>query len=68
MGTTCRDIIDVLGGGMQRADKKFKFMIPGGSSVKLLIEQHLDTPYDYEALTKAGSLLGSGGLMVLMRR
>ena len=64
MGTTCREIIDVLGGGMQRADKKFKFMIPGGSSVKLLIDKHLDTPYDYEALTKAGSLLGSGGLMV----
>ena len=49
---------------MQRDDKKFKFMIPGGSSVKLLIEKHLDTPYDYEALAKAGSLLGSGGLMV----
>ena len=45
-------------------DKQFKFMIPGGSSVPLLIEQALDTPYDYEALTKAGSLLGSGGLMV----
>ena len=39
-------------------------MIPGGPSVPLLIEDALDTPYDYESLAKAGSLLGSGGLMI----
>jgi NADH-quinone oxidoreductase subunit F len=64
LGTPIRQIIDELGGGMLHDDKKFKFMIPGGSSVKLLIEDALDTPYDYEALAKAGSLLGSGGLMI----
>ena len=39
-------------------------MIPGGSSVQLLVEDALDTPYDYESLSKAGSFLGSGALMV----
>jgi NADH-quinone oxidoreductase subunit F len=63
LGTPIRQIIDELGGGMLNGSK-FKFMIPGGSSVKLLTEAALDTPYDYESLAKAGSLLGSGGLMI----
>jgi NADH-quinone oxidoreductase subunit F len=63
LGTTCREIIYGLGGGILN-DRKLKFFIPGGSSTPLLVEEHLDVPYDYEALGKAGSLLGSGALIV----
>ena len=63
LGTPIREIIDDLCGGMKDGIP-FKFMIPGGSSVPLLIEDALDTPYDYESLAKAGSALGSGALMI----
>ena len=51
LGTPIREIIYDICGGM-KDDIPFKFMIPGGSSVPLLIEDALDTPYDYEALPK----------------
>ena len=63
LGTPIREIIDDICGGMKDGIP-FKFMIPGGSSVPMLIEDALDTPYDYESLAKAGSALGSGGLMI----
>ena len=63
LGTPMRELIYDMAGGI-RDDKQLKFVIPGGSSVPLLTPEFLDTPYDYEALGKAGSLLGSGGLMV----
>jgi NADH-quinone oxidoreductase subunit F len=40
-------------------------MIPGGSSVPLLLDEHLDTPASFDGVQKAGSLLGSAGLIVL---
>jgi NADH-quinone oxidoreductase subunit F len=45
--------------------RTFKAIIPGGSSVPLLLEQHLDTPASFDHIQKAGSLLGSAGLIVL---
>lgn len=64
LGTPIRDIIYELGGGMLRDDKPFKFMIPGGSSAPLLNADFLDTPYAYETLARAGSMVGSGALVV----
>jgi NADH-quinone oxidoreductase subunit F len=46
-------------------DRPFKALIPGGSSVPLLLDEHLDTPASFDAVQKAGSLLGSAGLIVL---
>jgi len=63
LGTTCREIVYGLGGGIPNG-RKMKFFIPGGSSVPLMLEEHLDLPYDYESLGKAGSMLGSGAFMV----
>ena len=45
--------------------RRFKALIPGGSSVPLLLDEHLDTPASFDAVAKAGSLLGSAGLIVL---
>ncbi|MEO7900766.1 MAG: NADH-quinone oxidoreductase subunit NuoF, partial [Capsulimonas sp.] len=63
LGTPVREIIYEICGGIKN-DKKLKFFIPGGSSTPLLTPDFLDTPYDYEALGKTGSLLGSGALIV----
>ena len=46
-------------------DRAFKAIIPGGSSVPLLLDEHLDTPASFDHIQKAGSLLGSAGLIVL---
>ena len=64
MNTTLRELIYDYAGGM-RGDRKFKAIIPGGSSVPLLLEKDLDTPASFDAIQKAGSLLGSAGLIVL---
>src|SRR5437868_5210006 len=64
MNTTLRELIDDYAGGM-RGDRKFKAIIPGGSSVPLLLEKDLDTPASFDAIQKAGSLLGSAGLIVM---
>ena len=63
LGTPMREIIYDLAGGV-RGGKEIKFIIPGGSSSPLLPASFIDTPYDYFSLAKAGSMLGSGALMV----
>lgn len=64
MGTTLREIIFDIGGGIKDG-KKFKAVQTGGPSGGCLGEQHLDTPIDYDNLIAAGSMMGSGGMIVL---
>ena len=64
MGTTLREIIFDIGGGIPYG-KKFKAVQTGGPSGGCMPEQYLDTPIDYESLTKAGSIMGSGGMIVM---
>jgi len=64
MDTTLRELIYDYAGGM-RGDRQLKAIIPGGSSVPLLLPDQLDTPASFDAVQKAGSLLGSAGLIVL---
>jgi NADH-quinone oxidoreductase subunit F len=66
MHTTLRELIfgDQYAQGM-RDGRTFKALIPGGSSVPLLLDEDLDTPASFDAVQKAGSLLGSAGLIVL---
>ena len=64
MGTTLRQIIFDIGGGI-RGGKKFKAVQIGGPSGGCLTEEHLDLPMDYDSLIKAGAMVGSGGLVVM---
>ncbi|MBQ6663860.1 MAG: NADH-quinone oxidoreductase subunit NuoF [Firmicutes bacterium] len=64
MGTTLREIIYEIGGGCPN-NKAFKAVQTGGPSGGCLTEKELDTPIDYETLTAAGSMMGSGGMIVL---
>ena len=66
MHTTLRELVfgDQYAQGML-GDRKFKAIIPGGSSVPLLLDEHLDTPASFDHVQKAGSLLGSAGLIVM---
>jgi len=64
MGITLRDIIFKIGGGI-RDGKKFKGVQTGGPSGGVIPEQHLDSPVDFEELAKLGSIMGSGGLIVM---
>jgi len=64
MGTTLREIIYDIGGGIPDG-KKFKSVQTGGPSGGCLPEAYLDTPIDYESLAKAGSIMGSGGMIVI---
>ena len=64
MGITLREIIFEIGGGIKDG-KKFKAVQTGGPSGGCLTEQHLDTPIDYDNLVEAGSMMGSGGMIVL---
>ncbi len=64
MGTTLREIVFDIGGGI-RNGKKFKAVQIGGPSGGCLTEEHLDLPMDYDNLTKAGAMVGSGGLVVM---
>jgi NADH:ubiquinone oxidoreductase subunit F (NADH-binding)/(2Fe-2S) ferredoxin len=64
MGTTLREIVYDIGGGI-KGGKKFKGVQSGGPSGGILDESVLDTPIDYENLTKLGSMMGSGGLIVM---
>lgn len=64
MGTTLREVIFDIGGGI-RGGKKFKAVQTGGPSGGCLTEKDLDTPIDYDNLIKAGSMMGSGGMIVL---
>jgi len=64
MGTTLRQIISNMGGGIQH-DKAFKAAQTGGPSGGCIPTKYLDTPIDYESLAAIGSMMGSGGLIVL---
>jgi NADH-quinone oxidoreductase subunit F len=64
MGVPLRELIFEHAGGI-RDGHMFKAVIPGGSSVPVLGEQHLDVGLDFESLQKAGSLLGSAGVIVM---
>ncbi|MFH0888015.1 MAG: NADH-ubiquinone oxidoreductase-F iron-sulfur binding region domain-containing protein [Planctomycetota bacterium] len=64
LGTTLRKIIYDIGGGL-RDDKKFKAVQTGGPSGGCIPENMLDLPVDFDELTKAGSMMGSGGMIVM---
>lgn len=64
MGTTLREIIFDIGGGM-RGGKEFKAVQIGGPSGGCLTKEHLDLPLDFDSLKKAGAMIGSGGLVVM---
>lgn len=64
MGTTLRDVIFEIGGGIKNG-KKFKAVQTGGPSGGCLAEKHLDTPIDYDSLMACGSFMGSGGMIVI---
>ncbi|MDA2913561.1 NADH-quinone oxidoreductase subunit NuoF [Acidobacteriia bacterium AH_259_A11_L15] len=64
MGFPLRRMIEEVAGGM-RDGKKLKAVIPGGSSVPVLTADQLDTPMDFDSVARAGSMLGSGGVMVM---
>jgi NADH-quinone oxidoreductase subunit F len=62
MGTTLRELLE-LAGGMSRG-KELKFWTPGGSSTPLFTQEHLDTPLDFDAAVKAGSMNGTSAVMI----
>lgn len=64
MGTTLREIVFEIGGGIPNG-RKFKAAQTGGPSGGCIPEEHLDTPIDYESLGQIGSMMGSGGLIVM---
>lgn len=64
MGTTLREIVFDIGGGIPNG-RKFKAAQTGGPSGGCIPEQNLDTPIDYESLGAIGSMMGSGGLIVM---
>ena len=64
MGTTLREIIFEIGGGIPNG-KKFKAVQTGGPSGGVITEADLDTPIDYESLESVGSMMGSGGMIVM---
>ncbi len=62
LGTSVRDMIEMAGGLLD--NRELKFFFPGGSSTPILTADHADVTYDFEAIAEAGSLLGTGALMV----
>ncbi|WP_252227270.1 NADH-ubiquinone oxidoreductase-F iron-sulfur binding region domain-containing protein [Caldicoprobacter algeriensis] len=64
MGTTLREVIFDIGGGIKDG-KAFKAVQIGGPSGGCLTEQHLDLPLDFDSLKKVGAMIGSGGLVVM---
>ncbi|MGQ9486568.1 MAG: NADH-ubiquinone oxidoreductase-F iron-sulfur binding region domain-containing protein [Armatimonadota bacterium] len=64
MGITLREIIFEIGGGIPDG-RKFKAVQTGGPSGGCIPEQYLDMPVDYESLAKVGSIMGSGGMIVM---
>ncbi len=64
MGTTLREVIYDIGGGI-RNGKKFKAVQIGGPSGGCLTSEHLDLPLDFDSLKKVGAIIGSGGLVVM---
>jgi NADH-quinone oxidoreductase subunit F len=64
MGTTLREIVFDIGGGIPKG-RKFKAVQTGGPSGGMIPERLLDLPVDFDELTKAGSMMGSGGMIVM---
>ncbi|WP_010665319.1 NADH-ubiquinone oxidoreductase-F iron-sulfur binding region domain-containing protein [Marinilabilia salmonicolor] len=64
MGTTLREVIFDIGGGI-KGGKKFKAVQTGGPSGGCLTVNHLDLPIDYDSLIASGSMMGSGGMIVM---
>jgi len=64
MGITLREIIYDIGGGIMN-NKKFKAVQTGGPSGGCIPEEHLDLPVDFDSLAKVGSMMGSGGMVVM---
>ncbi|MCC8174586.1 MAG: NADH-quinone oxidoreductase subunit NuoF [Odoribacter sp.] len=64
MGTTLQEVIYEIGGGIKNG-KKFKAVQTGGPSGGLLTEKHLNTPIDFDNLLAVGSMMGSGGMIVM---
>lgn len=64
MGITLREVIFEIGGGIKDG-KKFKAVQTGGPSGGCLTEKHLDTPIDFDNLLAVGSMMGSGGMIVM---
>ena len=64
MGTTLREIVYDIGGGIPNS-RDFKAAQTGGPSGGCIPKEHLDTPIDYESLKEIGSMMGSGGLIVM---
>ncbi len=67
MGITLRKIIYEIGGGIPKG-RKFKAVQTGGPSGGCIPEEHLDIPVDFDELTKLGSMMGSGGMIVMDER
>ena len=63
LGTSMRELIEVHGGGVMGG--KLKAIIPGGASAPMLAEEHLDVSLDFEAIAEAGSMAGSGAVIVI---
>ncbi|MDD4219565.1 MAG: NADH-quinone oxidoreductase subunit NuoF [Sphaerochaetaceae bacterium] len=64
MGTTLREIIYDIGGGIADG-KEFKAVQTGGPSGGVITKEYLDTPIDFGSLTKLGSMMGSGGMIIM---
>jgi NADH-quinone oxidoreductase subunit F len=64
LGTTLRHLIYDIGGGVP-GGRRLKAVIPGGSSVPVLSAGEIDTPLDFDSIAKAGSMLGSGAVIVI---
>ncbi len=63
VGTPVRELIEIAGG--LRPGRKLMAIQPGGGSSACIFEEHLDLPYDYESMQKAGSMMGSGAFLVM---
>ena len=64
LGTSLRELLEVHAGGMQNG-YSFKGVLPGGGSTDFLTAEHLDVPMDYKSVSKVGSRLGTGTIIVL---
>ncbi|HEY8062448.1 MAG TPA: NADH-ubiquinone oxidoreductase-F iron-sulfur binding region domain-containing protein, partial [Gemmatimonadales bacterium] len=64
LGTTARELLEEHAGGM-RDGLRFRGLLPGGASTDFMIEEHLDTPLDFDEVPKVGSRLGTGTMIIL---
>ena len=63
LGTSMRELIEVHGGGVMGGE--LKAIIPGGASAPMLTKEHLDVSLDFEAIAEAGSMAGSGAVIII---